>query len=196
MAEAIHPVFFEVLIAPGFDEDARQLLSSRKNRILLQQREDAETASVQQKSLLNGLLMQEKDAGTILNWNECGARDSSSEEKRNLLFANVLCKHLKSNAIALARNLQLIGKGCGQTSRIDALRQALAKAEQFQFRLSGAVMASDAFFPFDDCVRLAHQAGLAAFIQPGGSIRDEDSVRYCKDNGLVMVMTGLRHFKH
>jgi phosphoribosylaminoimidazolecarboxamide formyltransferase/IMP cyclohydrolase len=149
-----------------------------------------------QKSLLNGILLQETDQGNYLNWNECGAMPAGEKEKQDLLFANLLCKHLKSNAIALVQGLQLIGKGCGQTSRIDALRQALAKAEQFQFRVSGAVMASDAFFPFDDCVKLAHQAGIGAFIQPGGSIRDEDSIRYCRDNELVMVMTGLRHFKH
>ena len=196
MAEAIHPVFFEVLIAPDFDEEARQILGSRKNRILLQQREGVATAPIQQKSLLNGMLLQENDKGNILNWSECGARTASKQERLNLLFANILCKHLKSNAIALADNLQLIGKGCGQTSRIDALRQAIAKAAQSNLRVSDAVMASDAFFPFDDCVRLAHQAGIAAFIQPGGSIRDEDSIRYCRDNNLVMVLTGLRHFKH
>jgi phosphoribosylaminoimidazolecarboxamide formyltransferase/IMP cyclohydrolase len=196
MAEAIHPVFFEVLIAPGFEDDALQLLVSRKNRILLRQKEKARLQPVIQKSLLNGILLQETDQGNYLNWNECGAMPAGEKEKQDLLFANLLCKHLKSNAIALVQELQLIGKGCGQTSRIDALRHALAKAEQFQFRVSGAVMASDAFFPFDDCVKLAHQSGIGAFIQPGGSIRDEDSNRYCRDNGLVMVMTGLRHFKH
>jgi phosphoribosylaminoimidazolecarboxamide formyltransferase/IMP cyclohydrolase len=113
-----------------------------------------------------------------------------------VVFANLICKHLKSNAIALVKNKQLTGKGCGQTSRIDSLRQAVDKAGQFGFDLNGAVMASDAFFPFDDCVKLGHEAGITAFIQPGGSIRDKDSIEYCKANNLSMVMTGLRHFKH
>jgi phosphoribosylaminoimidazolecarboxamide formyltransferase/IMP cyclohydrolase len=113
-----------------------------------------------------------------------------------MVFANIVCKHLKSNAIALVKNNQLIGKGCGQTSRIDALRHAVEKAKQFNFDLNGAVMASDAFFPFDDCVRLGHEAGITAFIQPGGSIRDKDSIEYCKANNLAMVITGMRHFRH
>ena len=117
-------------------------------------------------------------------------------EKEDLIFANLVCKHLKSNAIALVKNKQLIGKGCGQTSRIDALRQAIAKAAQFNFDFKNAVVASDAFFPFDDCVKIAHEAGITAFIQPGGSIRDKDSIEYCKQNNLAMVITGLRHFKH
>ena len=113
-----------------------------------------------------------------------------------MIFANLVCKHLKSNAIALVKNKQLIGKGCGQTSRIDSLRQAIEKAKQFNFDLHGAVMASDAFFPFNDCVKLGHEAGITAFIQPGGSIRDKDSIEYCKENNLAMVITGMRHFKH
>ena len=112
------------------------------------------------------------------------------------MFANLVCKHLKSNAIALVKNKQLVGKGCGQTSRIDALRHAVEKAKQFNFDLAGAVMASDAFFPFNDCVQLGHQAGITAFIEPGGSIRDKDSIEYCKENGLALVMTGMRHFRH
>jgi phosphoribosylaminoimidazolecarboxamide formyltransferase/IMP cyclohydrolase len=113
-----------------------------------------------------------------------------------LAFANIICKHLKSNAIALVKNNQLIGKGCGQTSRIDALRNAIDKAKQFGADTTGAALASDAFFPFDDCVRIAHTAGIDAFIQPGGSVRDNDSIEYCKVNGLAMVITGTRHFKH
>ena len=122
--------------------------------------------------------------------------ETTATEKEDLLFANLICKHLKSNAIALVKNRQLVGKGCGQTSRIDALRQSVEKAKQFGFDLNGAVMASDAFFPFDDCVKMGHAAGIRAFIQPGGSIRDADSIAYCKQNNLAMVVTGLRHFKH
>jgi phosphoribosylaminoimidazolecarboxamide formyltransferase/IMP cyclohydrolase len=125
-----------------------------------------------------------------------GGRNTSAAEKDDLVFANLVCKHLKSNAIAIVKNKQLLGKGCGQTSRIDALKQAIAKANQFEFDLQNAVVASDAFFPFDDCVKIAHSAGVSAFIQPGGSIRDKDSIEYCKENNLAMVMTGLRHFKH
>ncbi|HEY0750845.1 MAG TPA: bifunctional phosphoribosylaminoimidazolecarboxamide formyltransferase/IMP cyclohydrolase PurH, partial [Chitinophagaceae bacterium] len=136
------------------------------------------------------------DEGNYSNWQEAGGRETTIDEKEDLVFGNIICKHLKSNAIALVKNKQLIGKGCGQTSRIDALRHALEKARQFQFELKGAVMASDAFFPFDDCVRLGHEAGITAFIQPGGSIRDKDSIDYCKANGLAMVLTGMRHFKH
>jgi phosphoribosylaminoimidazolecarboxamide formyltransferase/IMP cyclohydrolase len=117
-------------------------------------------------------------------------------EKEDLVFANIVCKHLKSNAIALVKNKQLIGKGCGQTSRIDALRQSIEKSKQFSFDLKGAVLASDAFFPFSDCVTMAHTEGIEAFIQPGGSIRDKDSIAYCVENNLAMVLTGMRHFKH
>ena len=129
-------------------------------------------------------------------WEEVGGRTTTPEEKADLDFANRICKHLKSNAIALVKNKQLIGKGCGQTSRIDSLRQAIEKAKQFNFELRGAVLASDAFFPFNDCVSMSHLEGIEAFIQPGGSIRDKDSVAYCKENNLAMVMTGMRHFKH
>jgi phosphoribosylaminoimidazolecarboxamide formyltransferase/IMP cyclohydrolase len=146
--------------------------------------------------LLNGVIMQQTDAVNHAVWNETGARPVNEREKEDLVFANLICKHLKSNAIALVRNRQLIGKGCGQTSRIDALRQAIEKARQFGFDLQGAVMASDAFFPFDDCVKLGHEAGISAFIQPGGSIRDSDSIEYCNQEGLAMVLTGSRHFKH
>jgi phosphoribosylaminoimidazolecarboxamide formyltransferase/IMP cyclohydrolase len=142
------------------------------------------------------MLIQDADEGNYKEWKEVGGREASSQEKQDLEFANILCKHLKSNAIALVRNRQLIGKGCGQTSRIDSLRQSLEKAGQFQFDLKGAVLASDAFFPFDDCVKMGHAAGITAFIQPGGSVRDQDSITYCKDNQLVMVLTEQRHFKH
>jgi phosphoribosylaminoimidazolecarboxamide formyltransferase/IMP cyclohydrolase len=148
------------------------------------------------KALLNGTLVQDKDKGNFDKWEEVGGRAATENEKQDLEFANIVCKHLKSNAIALIKNKQLIGKGCGQTSRIDALRQAIEKAKQFNFDLNGAVMASDAFFPFNDCVQLGHEAGISAFIQPGGSIRDKDSIEYCKEHNLAMVLTGLRHFKH
>jgi phosphoribosylaminoimidazolecarboxamide formyltransferase/IMP cyclohydrolase len=150
----------------------------------------------QYRSVLNGILTQENDTGNYSNWKEEGGRETTASEKEDLVFANIVCKHLKSNAIALVKNKQLFGKGCGQTSRIDALRQSIEKAKQFNFDLDGAVLASDAFFPFDDCVKIAHAAGINAFIQPGGSIRDKDSIEYCKANNLAMVITGLRHFKH
>ena len=140
--------------------------------------------------------MQSNDEGNYIEWKEAGGRESAAGEKEDLKFANLVCKHLKSNAIALVKNKQLIGKGCGQTSRIDSLRQAIEKAKQFNADINGAVMASDAFFPFDDCVKMGHAAGIKGFIQPGGSIRDKDSIEYCKANNLAMVLTGMRHFKH
>lgn len=194
-AEAISGVFFEVLIAPSFDEEALAILKSKKNRIILQHKPQP-GANKQYKSVLNGVLAQGTDTGNYAEWKEAGGRTASPAEKDDLVFANLIGKHLKSNAIALVRDKQLVGKGCGQTSRIDSLRQAVEKAKQFNFDLHGAVMASDAFFPFDDCVKLGHDAGITAFIQPGGSIRDADSIEYCKQNDLAMVITGLRHFKH
>ncbi len=194
-AEAIAEIFFEVLIAPGFDEEALAILKSKKNRILLQLKKLPQSKE-QYKSVLNGVLIQGTDEGNYSEWKEEGGRESTISEKQDLKFANIVCKHLKSNAIALIKNRQLIGKGCGQTSRIDSLRQAIEKAKQFNFNLQGAVMASDAFFPFNDCVKLGHEAGISAFIQPGGSIRDKDSIDYCKQNNLAMVITGMRHFKH
>ena len=140
--------------------------------------------------------MQDADTQNFAEWKEAGAHNSTEAEKEDMLFANIVCKHLKSNAIALVKDKQLIGKGCGQTSRIDALRLALDKSKQFGFILKGAIMASDAFFPFDDCVRMAHDAGIKAIIQPGGSVRDNDSIQYCKENNMVMVITQTRHFKH
>jgi phosphoribosylaminoimidazolecarboxamide formyltransferase/IMP cyclohydrolase len=201
-ANAINEIFFEVLIAPAFDEDALAVLKSKKNRILLRLRVQGTRQKGEMfKSLLNGVLIQSVDEGNYtepiaIGWKEVGGRETTAAEKEDLKFANIVCKHLKSNAIALVKNKQLIGKGCGQTSRIDSLRQAIEKARQFNFDLHGAVMASDAFFPFNDCVKLGHEAGIAAFIQPGGSVRDKDSIEYCKANNLAMVMTGMRHFKH
>ena len=194
-AEMINEIFFEVLIAPDYEEKALEILSSKKNRILLQQKIQHQTGT-QFRAILNGVLVQQPDLGIQEKWEEVGGRTSTDQEKANLDFANRICKHLKSNAIALVKDQQLIGKGCGQTSRIDSLRHAIEKAKQFNFDLRGSVMASDAFFPFNDCVSMSHLEGIEAFIQPGGSIRDKDSVEYCKENNLVMVMTGMRHFKH
>ena len=195
-ATAINEIFFEVLIAPAFDEDALKILKSKKNRILLQLKIQNATPKIQYKSVLNGTLVQDTDTGNYNEWKEVGGRNSTSSEQEDLSFANIVCKHLKSNAIALIKDRQLIGKGCGQTSRIDALRQAIEKSKQFKFDLKGAVLASDAFFPFNDCVQLAHAAGIEAFIQPGGSVRDKDSIDYCVQNNLAMVITGMRHFRH
>lgn len=194
-ANAINEIFFEVLIAPAFDKDALDILRSKKNRILLVQKARV-TPSRQYRSLLNGVLQQQPDEGNFAEWKEVGGRPATDSEKGDLRFANIVCKHLKSNAIALIKDRQLIGKGCGQTSRIDSVRQAIAKAAQFNFDLHGAVLASDAFFPFNDSVQIAHSAGVTAFIQPGGSIRDKDSIGYCVENKLAMVITGMRHFKH
>lgn len=195
VAQKINELFFEILIAPSYNEEALTILKSKKNRILLQQKESF-FPKREYKRILNGVLTQDSDSQNFAEWKEVGARDSSDAEKTDLLFANIVCKHLKSNAIAIVKNKQLIGKGCGQTSRIDALRQALEKAKQFGFDLNGAVMASDAFFPFNDCVTMANEAGIKAVVQPGGSVRDSDSIDYCKNNGMVMVLTQMRHFRH
>ena len=194
-ADAINEIFFEVLIAPSFNADALEILTTKKNRILLVQKPSA-AATHQYRSVLNGTLTQQNDQGNFTEWKEEGGRNTTEVEKEDLVFANLVAKHLKSNSIALVKNKQLIGKGCGQTSRIDSLRQSIEKANQFKFDLQGAALASDAFFPFDDCVKIAHAAGITSFIQPGGSIRDKDSIEYCKQNNLSMVITGLRHFKH
>src|SRR6185312_14513936 len=194
-ADLLKDLFFEVLIAPGFNDDALPVLQAKKNRIILKLKKFP-TEEQQTKTLLNGLLVQDMDEGNFTEWKEEGGRNASKTEKEDLIFANIICKHLKSNAIAIVKNKQLLGKGSGQTSRIDALKHAIEKADQFDFELQNAVVASDAFFPFDDCVKIAHSAGITAFIQPGGSIRDKDSIAFCKEQNLVMVITGLRHFKH
>jgi phosphoribosylaminoimidazolecarboxamide formyltransferase/IMP cyclohydrolase len=195
-ASAINEIFFEVLIAPAFDDNAFKILKTKKNRILLQLATRASRITAQYKSVLKGTLLQDTDKGNYAEWKEVGGRETTGVEKQDLGFANIVCKHLKSNAIALVKNRQLIGKGCGQTSRIDSLRQAVEKARQFNFDLNDAVLASDAFFPFNDCVQMAHAAGVQAFIQPGGSIRDKDSIEYCVQHNLAMVITGMRHFRH
>ncbi|MBP6623687.1 MAG: bifunctional phosphoribosylaminoimidazolecarboxamide formyltransferase/IMP cyclohydrolase [Chitinophagaceae bacterium] len=194
-AEAISEIFFEILIADDYSEEALIILQQKKNRILLKNLKN-QYQSIQRKSIFNGEITQDLDQGNYSSWIEKGGRESNDAEKDDLKFANLIAKHLKSNAIALVKNKQLIGKGCGQTSRIDALRQAIDKALQFEFNLQGAVLASDAFFPFDDCVKIAHAAAIEAFIQPGGSIRDKDSIEYCVSQNLVMVLTEMRHFKH
>jgi phosphoribosylaminoimidazolecarboxamide formyltransferase / IMP cyclohydrolase len=194
-ALAISEIFFEVLIAQDFSAEALEILQQKKNRILLQQKEKL-VQKVVLKSVLNGILTQDVDTSNFATWKEEGARESTAAEKEDLIFANLVCKHLKSNAIAIVKNKQLIGKGCGQTSRIDALKFAIEKARQFDKPTEGAVLASDAFFPFDDCIKMAHEAGIKAFIQPGGSIRDKDSVDYAQQNDIVLVITGERHFKH
>ncbi len=194
-AEALKNLFFEVLISSDYETDALELLKVKKNRILLKQK-DFPKETTQIRTLLNGYLQQDTDKGNFKEWNDTGGRVPLETEKADLIFANIICKHLKSNAIAIVKNLQLLGKGCGQTSRVDAMRHSIEKAKQFDFDLNGSVVASDAFFPFDDCVKIGHEAGVSAFIQPGGSIRDNDSIEYCKKHQLAMVLTGMRHFRH
>ena len=196
-AEKIDKIFYEVLIAPDFNEDARTFLSKKKKRILLRIKHwDAEAFTF--KSLLNGVIRQDADLQTEQqsDLKTVTKKEPTAAEVNDLLFANICAKHLKSNTIALVRNRQLIGMGCGQTSRVDALKQAIIKARAFGFELDGAVMASDAFFPFPDCVEIAHEAGITAVIQPGGSIRDQDSIDFCDQHDMAMVTTGNRHFRH
>ncbi|MCD7938129.1 MAG: bifunctional phosphoribosylaminoimidazolecarboxamide formyltransferase/IMP cyclohydrolase [Tannerellaceae bacterium] len=197
VAEEINKIFFEVIIAPDYDTDALEVLMQKKNRIILLRKETA-TSPVQFRSLLNGVLVQEKDLSiqTAADLEPMTEKEPTAQEVEDLLFANKLVKHSKSNAITLVKNKQLCASGVGQTSRVDALKQAIEKANHFEFDLNGAVMASDAFFPFPDCVEIAHTAGVTAVIQPGGSVNDKLSVAYCNDNGMAMVKTGVRHFKH
>ena len=197
VAEEINKIFFEVLIAPAYDTDALAILEQKKNRIILV-RKDCKTCPMQFRSLLNGVLMQEKDLSiqTDVDLEPMTSKQPSEPEVEDLLFANKIVKNSKSNAITLVKNKQLCASGIGQTSRVDALKQAIEKAKSFNFDLNGAVMASDAFFPFPDCVEIADKAGITAIIQPGGSIRDDQSVAYCNEHGLAMVKTGVRHFRH
>lgn len=196
-ATEIHNLFCEVVIAPGFEADAQALLQGKKNRILLVQNEIA-MPKTQLRSCLNGYLLQDKDGITdgIAGLQYVTETQPNSAAIEDLIFASKLCKHTKSNTIVLAKNKQLCASGTGQTSRVDALNQAINKAESFNFDLSGAVMASDAFFPFPDCVEIAGNAGIAHVIQPGGSIKDQLSIDYCNENKISMVLTGTRHFKH
>ena len=196
-ATEIHSLFCEVVIAPGFTPEAQALLQEKKNRILLIQNE-VEMPQTQLRTCLNGFLLQEKDGITDavkdLQYVTDTQPDAAAIE--DLIFASKLCKHTKSNTIVLAKNKQLCASGTGQTSRVDALNQAIHKANSFSFNLEGAVMASDAFFPFPDCVEIAGNAGITSVIQPGGSIKDQLSVDYCNENKIAMVLTGTRHFKH
>ena len=196
-AEEIHKLFCEVVIAPGYDAEALEILKGKKNRVILVQK-DIELPKRQFRTILNGVLEQDKDFITdeIKNFEPRTEAKCSEQELKDLEFANKLVKHTKSNTIILAKNGQLLASGTGQTSRVDALRQAIHKAQSFDFDLKGAVMASDAFFPFPDCVEIADKAGITAVIQPGGSIKDQLSIDYCNENNVAMVFTGNRHFKH
>ena len=196
-AEEINKIFFEVIIASDYDVNALEILTQKKNRIILV-RKETEMPRQQYRSVLNGVLVQDRDLKTETP-EDCKPvtnKVATAEEIEDMLFANKIVKNSKSNAIVLAKNKQLLASGVGQTSRVDALKHAIEKAHGFGFDLNGAVMASDAFFPFPDCVEIAHEAGVTAVIQPGGSVRDAESVQYCNDHDVAMVVTGFRHFKH
>jgi phosphoribosylaminoimidazolecarboxamide formyltransferase / IMP cyclohydrolase len=196
-AESMNTLFFEILIAPAYTNEALQLLKSKKNRMILLQKQKL-TFGLQFKSLLNGVLIQAYDTKTetTQDLQTVTNRKPTDTEVKALLFAAKIAKHTKSNTIVLAIDGQLLASGVGQTSRVDALKQAIEKAKTFGFNLKGSVMASDAFFPFADCVEIADKVGVTAVIQPGGSVRDQDSVTYCNEHNMAMVFTGIRHFKH
>lgn len=196
-ASKIQDLFFEVLLAPSFSPEALEILKTKKNRVLLQTKE-FERTNKHIRSVLNGYLEQDYDSHTdsAEDFTYATEMKPDAQEIEDLLFASKICKHTKSNTIVLVKDKQLLASGTGQTSRVDALRQAIAKAKEFGFDLKGAVMASDAFFPFPDCVEIAYNEGINAIIQPGGSIKDNLSIDYCNLNGMRMVLTGYRHFKH
>lgn len=196
-AQEMNKLFFEILIAESYDESALELLKSKKNRILLQKKSYA-FPDRQFKSILNGVIEQDKDLHTegVDDFKQVTKKALTPEEASDLVFANKIVKHQKSNTIVLVKNKQLSGCGVGQTSRVDALKQGILKAKEFGLDLQGAVMASDAFFPFADSVEIAHEAGITAVVQPGGSIKDEDSIQFCDNHNMAMVFTGTRHFKH
>ena len=196
-AEEINKLFCEVVIAPAYDQEAIDVLEEKKNRIILIINE-VELPQKNVRTCLNGVLVQDKDnvSDSKSNLTTVTNAAPTADEIEDLLFASKICKHTKSNTIVFAKNKQLCASGTGQTSRVDALKQAIEKATSFEFDLTGAVMASDAFFPFPDCVEIANKAGITAVIQPGGSIKDELSINYCNDNNMAMVFTGIRHFKH
>lgn len=198
-ANEMNSLFFEVLTAPDYDEDALAVLKSKKNRILIRLKtKDDRQKTIQFKNLLNGVLVQDVDAASEKRnqFKTVTAKAPSEKEISDLEFAVIAVKHLKSNGIALVKNKQLVGSNCGQTSRVDALQNAIRKAKEFGFDLSGSVMASDAFFPFPDCVTISAEAGITAIAQPGGSIKDQDSIDAANKLGQAMVTTGVRHFKH
>ena len=196
-AEEINKLFFEVIIAPAYDEDALEILKQKKNRIILVQK-SAILPKKQYRSILNGVIMQDKDTRTEYksDLKPVTKIKPSEEEINDILFANKIVKHTKSNAIVLVKDKQLLASGMGQTSRVDALKQAIEKAKSFGFSLKDAIMASDAFFPFKDSVEIGHQEGIKTVIQPGGSKRDQESIDFCDDHAMTMVFTGVRHFKH
>jgi len=196
-AAEIDKLFFEIIIAPGFSEDALNILMQKKNRIILRRKDKAGNL-YNYRSVLNGVLWQEKDNSTEMagDMETVTSKSPTPSELEDLVFANKIVKHSKSNAIVLAKNLQLCASGIGQTSRVDALKQAVEKARSFGFDLKGAVLASDAYFPFADSVEIAYKAGITAIVQPGGSVRDRDSIEFCSANDVAMVFTGKRHFKH
>jgi phosphoribosylaminoimidazolecarboxamide formyltransferase / IMP cyclohydrolase len=196
-AEEINKLFFEIILAPGYEKNALETLKTKKNRIILQKKSYG-LKQKQFRSVLNGVLVQDRNIRTEgrEDLKPVTKKAPSEKEIADLIFANKIVKHSKSNAIVLVKNKQLIASGVGQTSRVDALKQAIAKAEAFGFDLKGAVMASDAFFPFADSVEIADKSGIKAVIQPGGSIRDKDSIAYCDEHDMAMVFTGTRHFKH
>ncbi len=197
-AQSINKLFFEIIIAPNYSPNTLEILKSKKNRIILELNNNYLNANIQYRSILNGILAQEKDIliDSKENLEKITKLKPSKSQVADLLFASTICKHTKSNAIVLVKNKQLIGIGCGQTSRIDALKQAVKKAKKFQFDLKNSVMASDAFFPFPDCIEIAAEENISAVIQPGGSINDHLSIECCNKNNISMVLTKTRHFKH
>ena len=196
-AEEMNKVFIEVCIAPGYSDEALEVLKQKKNRVILVMK-DVELLKTTCRTVLNGALLQERDTHveTPEELRQVTTEAVTEAQTRDLLMANIIVKHSKSNAIVLVKDQMLVGSGVGQTSRVDALKQAIEKARSFGHDLQGSVMASDAFFPFGDCVQIAHEAGVTAVIQPGGSVRDQESIDYCNAHGVAMVMTGIRHFKH
>ena len=196
-AEDINKLFIEVIVAPNYEDGVLDLLFSKKNRVVLRLKADQYRPQMV-KTALNGYLVQDRDlhTETANDFKVITTKAPTAAEVEDMVFANKIVKHSRSNAIVLAKGKQLYASGIGQTSRVDALRQAIEKARSFNFDLNGAVLASDAFFPFKDCVELAHEAGITAIVQPGGSVRDQESIDCCNENGISMVFTGFRHFRH